>query len=116
MSIRLLNRSALIVSPAQPFLDWLHQADPSSANLTLADLRQEPAIYLLSESENMGEALEELGSGINAIFEEQLNSWYRVPSKWPQPRDLGTFLTWFECSFHSMIFDLGRDRLRYEES
>jgi hypothetical protein len=30
-----INRSAVIVTPAQPFLDWLHRADPTSAELSL---------------------------------------------------------------------------------
>jgi hypothetical protein len=114
--MKLVNRSVLMVIPAQPFLDWLHQVDPSSAHLTLASLRREPAIFLLPECESKEEALEGLGSGIRTIFEEQLNGWYRVPSAWPERRDLSTFLNWFECSFHSMIFDLGRGQLRHEEA
>jgi hypothetical protein len=46
----------------------------------------------------------------------QLNGWHRAPSAWPEQRDLQTFRRWFECSFHSMIFDLARDRPRHEES
>ena len=42
-----INRSAVIVMPAEPFLKWLHRADSTSAELTLADLRREPTIYLL---------------------------------------------------------------------
>ena len=34
-----INRSALVVKPAQPFLDWLHRVDPTSIHLTLEDLR-----------------------------------------------------------------------------
>jgi hypothetical protein len=30
-----LNRSAIVVKPKQPFLDWLHAADPTSLELTL---------------------------------------------------------------------------------
>jgi len=44
-----INRSAGIVMPAQPLLDWLRQADPTSAELSLEDLRREPTIYLLPE-------------------------------------------------------------------
>ncbi|PYT22072.1 MAG: hypothetical protein DMG57_36530 [Acidobacteria bacterium] len=33
-----INRSAVIVMPAQRFLDWLRQADPTSAELSLEDL------------------------------------------------------------------------------
>jgi hypothetical protein len=43
--------------PAQPFLDWLHQADPTSAELTLEDLRHEPTIYLLPEYDTEEKAL-----------------------------------------------------------
>ena|SRR6202163_866375 len=41
-----LNRSAIVVKPKQPFLDWLHEADSTSSDLTLGELALEPAIYL----------------------------------------------------------------------
>jgi len=44
-----LNRSAIVVRPKPPFLDWLHAADPTSVTLTLADLGREPTIYLVPE-------------------------------------------------------------------
>ncbi len=44
-----INRSVVIVMPAQPFLNWLHRVDPTSAELSLEDLRREPTIYLLPE-------------------------------------------------------------------
>jgi hypothetical protein len=42
-----LNRSAIVVKPKQPFLDWLHGADSTSSDLTLRELALEPAIYLI---------------------------------------------------------------------
>jgi len=45
----MLNRSAIVVKPRQPFLDWLHSADPTSHRLTLRDLTREPTIYLIPE-------------------------------------------------------------------
>jgi hypothetical protein len=50
------NRSAIVVRPKSPFLDWLHAADPTSAALTLADVAREPTIYLIPEC---GDAEEE---------------------------------------------------------
>jgi hypothetical protein len=47
------------------------------------------------------------------IFAEQLNSWHRVESVWPQNRDVNTFLRWLDCSFHSVVFDLCEERLRH---
>ena len=49
------------------------------------------------------------------IFEEQLGSWYRVPSSWPNRRDLDAFDRWFEWSFHSMVVDRSNNPLLQEE-
>ena len=111
----MINRSAIAVTPAQPFLDWLHRVDQTSAHLTLDDLRQEPTIYLLPEWDSKEEALEHLREVSNWIFEEQLDGWYRVPSVWPSKRDLDAFLRWFDCSFHSMIVDLCDEPMEHEE-
>jgi hypothetical protein len=109
-----INRSALIVKPGQPFLDWLHQVDPTSAGLTLEDLQREPTIYLVPECDRQDQAIEYLGHSVRDIFEEHLDGWYRVPAVWPKKRDLPTFQRWFEFSFHSMIVDLCDKILEHE--
>ena len=86
--MEMINRWAIVVKPAQRFWEWLHRMDPTSAQLTLDDLRRKPTIYLLPEWETHEEALEHLREISNEIFEEQLNGWYRVPSVWPDDRDL----------------------------
>lgn len=110
-----INRSAIVVRPAQPFLDWLHRVDPTSTHLTLDDLRREPTIYLVSECDTQEQAVEYLGESIRDICEEQLDGWYRVPAVWPAKRDVTTFQSWFETSFHSTIVDVCDDALEHEE-
>ena len=111
----LINRSAIVVRPGQPFLNWLHRVDPTSAHLTLDDLRRQPTIYLLPECDSEEQALEFLREISSEIFEEQLNGWYRVPSVWPSQRDLTTFRTWFEIGFHTTIVDLCDDPVEHDE-
>ena len=41
--MRELSRSAIVVIPRQPFLDWLHFADPEGDDLTLDMLREDPS-------------------------------------------------------------------------
>jgi hypothetical protein len=106
-----LNRTAIMVMPGQPFLDWLHRNDPTSGGLSLEDLRREPTVYLLPESENQEEVRECLEEVFGQIFEEQLDGWYRVPSTWLSRRDLDAFDRWFEWSFHSVVVDLCDDPL-----
>src|SRR5215469_6778401 len=67
-----INRSAVVVIPAQPFLDWLHEADPTSTHLTLNDLRDEPTIYLLPEYDTAEEAHRHLQSRCKEILK---NNW-----------------------------------------
>src|SRR5262249_18518686 len=108
--------SAVIVMPAEPFLKWLHRADSTSAELTLADLRRDHTIYLLppydTEEGGSTQSSEEM---CGEIFEAQLDGWYRVPSSWPVSRDFDMFKRWFEYSFHSMLVDLGEDPLESDE-
>jgi hypothetical protein len=93
-----INRSAVVVKPAQPFLDWLDRVDPTSGHLSLDDLRREPTIYLLPEWETDEESLDNLAEVSHEILEEQLDSWYRVASVWLDDRDLEAFLRSFDCS------------------
>jgi hypothetical protein len=110
----LLNRSALVIKPKQPFLDWLHTADPTSLHLTLPDLLLEPTIYLIPEcdtNEHVEEVLHEL---CEEIFEEQLAGWYTDKSRWPRDRSFEVFSQWFDYRHHSMLVDLGDEPLRYD--
>jgi hypothetical protein len=54
-----LNRSAIVVKPKQPFLDWLHVADPTSHGITLFDVAGETTIYLIPECDT-NEELEDV--------------------------------------------------------
>ena len=114
--MRAVNRSALTVMPAQPFLDWLHRADPTSAELTLEDLRREPTVYLLPESDTEEQAQRRIKKHCKEIFEEQLDGWFRASSTWPEKRDFTTFCCWFEWTFHSGIFDLCPSLVFHDEN
>jgi hypothetical protein len=67
-----LNRSAVVVKPKQPFLDWLHVADLTSSDLTLRELVLEPTIYLIPECDTPEEVVEVLHELCEEIFVEQL--------------------------------------------
>jgi len=109
------NRTAVIVTAKQPFLEWLHSVDPTSHRLTLADLNRDPTIYLLPEAQDEKEASASLVEVCEEIFEGQLEGWFRVPELWPSDRSLAAFQQWFECRIHFMIVDLCDEPLFDEE-
>jgi len=108
----LCNRSALIVVPRQPFVDWLHMADPTSHQLTLPDLAREPNIYLIPECGTPEDVAEVLHDVCEEIFAEQLDGWYRDTASWPEDRSYDVFCQWFDYQHHSMLIDLCQGRLR----
>jgi len=97
--MRALNRSAVVVVPKQPFLDWLHRVDSSSGKLTLTDLGGDPSVYLLPECDLEPELEDCLKEACVEIFADQLNGWYRAEELWPEDRNLGIFRLWFDYAF-----------------
>ena len=93
-----LNRSAVVVQPAQPFLDWLHETDSTSLNLGLADLRLEPSIYLLPDTGSPDDADRLLRHCFDTVFTAELDGWLRDRSCWPTKRTYQMFRMWFECT------------------
>ena len=109
-----LNRSGVIVRPKQPFLDWLHTADPTSHELTLLDLVQDPTIYLIPECDASEELAAVLSVFCKEIFEEQLSGWYLDTSTWPANRSFDVFCQWFDFQHHSILVDLCDEPLIYD--
>jgi hypothetical protein len=107
----MLNRSAIVVKPRQPFLDWLHSADPSSHRLTLGDLSREPAIYLIPECDTEADVHDVLRELCEETFVEQLAGWFRDEATWPQDLGFDVFCRWFEFRHHSMLVDLADEPL-----
>ena len=107
----MLNRSAIVVKPKQPFLDWLHTADPTNHKLTLGHLAREPTIYLIPECDTEADIQEVLSELCEEIFAEQLAGWYRDEETWPRDRSFDVFCYWFELQHHSMLVDLSDEPL-----
>ena len=80
---RTLNRSAIVVKPKPPFLDWLHGADSTSSDLTLRELLPEPSIYLIPECDTPEEVADILHELCEKIFVEQLAGWFNDTTTWP---------------------------------
>ena len=110
-----LNRSAIVVRPKSPFLDWLHTVDPTSASLTLVNLTREPTIYLVAECDDTVDKQVCVQVVCSTIFEDQLDGWWRDRATWPTPQSLAVFRRWFDCQFHSMLLDLVEDKPLIEE-
>jgi hypothetical protein len=97
--MRVLNRSAIVVRPRPPFLDWLHVVDPTSATFTLTNLTREPTIYLVDECDDSDNERAYLQAVHAAIFEDQLGGCGAIGphGRRPGPSSSGTGLISFDA-------------------
>jgi hypothetical protein len=97
-----LKRSAMVIIPRQPFIDWLRSHDP---HMQVYDGMLEGEVYLLPDYETKKAIEKWLKRNFDTLFTEQLNNWYLDEDMWPQSRSYKMFGEWFSYSLYTMIFD-----------
>ncbi|MFM9862142.1 MAG: hypothetical protein ACKVRO_00925 [Micropepsaceae bacterium] len=106
----MLNRCAVIVRPAQPYVDWAAALPDADADI-VPDPGGEQNVYLLPDLADEGDIDEMIAGAFGIIFENELESWCVDEAKWPKPRTLDMFKAWFTIEVHSIIHDLAADPL-----
>ena len=115
--MRVVNRTAVTVTGAQPYLNWTKtkDADFNKGTLTVARVKTYGTAYLLPEFELEEDVQEWVEENAGWLFEFQLAAWTEDESSWPAPRDLKTFREWFRIDIHSVVVDVGDDDIEGEE-
>jgi len=115
--MRALNRTAVTITGAQPYIDWTqaHEADVNRGKLTVGRARPYGTAFLLPEAEYAEDLQEWIEENFADLFEFQLSSWTEDESLWPAPRDLETFRQWFRIDLHSLVIDVAEDEIEGEE-
>lgn len=93
-----INRSAIIVKPLQPFIDWCSKLYPED----LDDIK-ETRTYLISE--NIEDIDSWLAKKFDKLFVFELTSWHTNKKEWPQKRNYKMFKEWFQIDISTMIYD-----------
>lgn len=115
--MRVINRTAITVVGAEPYLDWTRtrDADFNPGNVTVARTKAYGSAYLLPDSVEEEELLEWVEDNCATLFESQLSAWTEDEAAWPQTRDLRTFRQWFRVDIHSVVVDVGEDEIQGED-
>jgi hypothetical protein len=115
--MRLLNRTAVTITGAQPFVDWMRDtdADFNKGAITVPRARPYGSAFLLPEFELEEDLLEWVEENAAWLFEFQLAAWTENESSWPPARDLRTFREWFRIDIHSVVVDAADDDIEGEE-
>lgn len=105
LKMEYINRSAAVIKPNQPFLEWLNALPDSDIQSNLRDIQQDCTVLLLPEFEDEKHNLLYIKNHFKIIFEIELNGFCIDSNYWPQERDYKTFLHWFDIEIYSAIID-----------
>jgi hypothetical protein len=105
-AMRLINRTAVIIQPKQPCVDWINTSVPANdAPMSLPDLRQDCTALLIREFDSDAARSRYLAKLKPTLFVMELASWNRDPNTWPEDRSARAFNAWFDLEIHSIVWD-----------
>lgn len=103
----MLNRSAVVIRPKQPFCDWLRSVEELELpDMTLAQL--DKTLYLVPDYEDPADADKVLKRVCEEIFCRELAGWYTDEDTWPEDRGFRVFKHWFDVEHFDVVEDVGR--------
>ena len=116
-AMQVLNRTAVSIVGAKPYIDWMLQndADANKGTLTVARAKTYGTVVLLPEFELEEDVQEWVEENAAWLFEFQLAAWTEEESVWPASRDLKTFREWFRVDIHSVVVDAADTEIEGEE-
>lgn len=101
-----INRDSLFVTAKPTFVEWLRSVpELDLPNITLAEVDEEPTVFLVPSGYNEEDALKYFASFKPKLVSSFFHDWNMDESSWPdfekQPFD-----HWFNLTYSSMIYDL----------
>ena len=113
--MKLLNRSAVLLQPLQPYLDWINalplEVSELQQPLAVGALNDEGRVYLMDEFETQNEADQALNRCWQQLFENELGAWDELALHWPEQLTQQQFSQWFEMKAAPLAFDCSKKPL-----
>jgi hypothetical protein len=117
----MVHRSAIVVVPLTPFLNWINKVD-TSATLSLSEVEKDSNVYLIPGSDEPittddleNEIENYIKHHFHRIFYSQLSEWYLDEKTYPE-MTYENFKAWFKISTHTVIFDMVDKPIKKEKS
>ena len=101
----LLNRSAIILIPKQPYADWANALDTDGPRFELSEQDDHLTVFLGPERDTIEEIHRFVDKHFAYFFEALLEDWSLDESQWPARRTRRMFHEWFDVRIHTMVED-----------
>jgi hypothetical protein len=109
-----INRSVLVVRPAEPFKRWAAKMGGETLAQMNDSLADDHTAYLIPVQDSLELDPKLLKAIYATIFERELFSCYTDQSQWPKPRTLALFRQWFDLELCGLVVDLCEGGIKRE--
>src|SRR5512146_1390107 len=96
----MLNRSAIILIPKQPYADWANSLDEDGPRFEISEANDELTVFLGPDLDNVDEIAAFVTKHFDFFCEHWLFGWSTDPAQWPQRRTRRMFREWFDVRIH----------------
>jgi len=110
-----INRTAVVVRPKQPFIDWLKSLPDDDSDYALEEISSDNLTFLIPQCDNSDEAMEYIRKRYGLILEWVFGGWATTEELWPEKRNWKMLNEWFDIEIHSEVFDLVDGRIEKED-
>ena len=83
LTMQRINRTAAIIKPNQPFVDWLNSLPDDGHVYTLKELSADNLTFLIPEADSRKGAIDYIRKRYDLIFEWELWGWVSLPIVFP---------------------------------
>lgn len=105
LSMQFLNRSAIILRPKQPYIDWANSLDDGPRYQETMNEPDAFTVFLGPDCDTVDEVQKFVEKHFDAFFDQWLEEWCTDPSLWPKRRTRAMFRDWFDVAIHTMVLD-----------
>ena len=82
----MLNRTAIILIPKQPYVDWANSLDDDGPRFEISEANDQLTVFLGPDLDSVDEIDAFVTENFDFFFEHWLFGWSTDPSQWPKRR------------------------------
>ncbi|POR22154.1 hypothetical protein BWK58_11350 [Flavobacterium columnare] len=106
--MEILDRSAIIIKPKQPYFDWVKSLDQETSAMEISML-EKPRTYLTDSV--LKDEEKHIKKYFKTIFEFELEAIWIDEDDWPEKLTIKTFKEWFDIEVSDWVQDLSNKSL-----
>lgn len=108
----MINRSAVIIIPQQPYLDW---ASTVFGDGQIPEFEDGETVYLIEPVDDETHFKKIIKGIYKELFDLELEAWCTNEKQWPENRTFEVFNKWFKYKLHAVVEDLIDEPIENED-